>query len=344
DGVTMFFASDRPGGMGGTDIWYSKKINGHWGNPINLGPSINTSRDEQFPFIHNDGSTLYFTSEGLPGMGKSDIFLTRNINGQWSKPMNIGYPINTGGDEWNFIVNRKGDIAYFSSTGLKPNYGGMDIYSIELYEEARPKKTSYVRGIVTDKFTGKALRADIELFSLKTGERVTSTYSDVKNGKFLLNLPANSEYAFKAGATGYAYHSENFSLTESSLYEPYTLIIKLEPIKKDVRMVMKNVLFEVDKSQLKSESHVELDQLVDYLNRNSTLRIEIGGHTDNTGSEQRNNTLSGERAESVYNYLITNGIVGTRLTYKGYGNSQPVSTNDTDEGRALNRRTEVKIL
>ena len=344
DGVTLFFASNRPGGYGGTDIWYSKKINGQWGAPKNLGPSVNTARDEQFPFIHNDGTTLYFTSEGLPGMGKSDIFLTRLINNKWSTPMNLGYPINTSGNEWNFIVNRKGDIAYFSSTGIKPNYGGMDIYSIELYEDARPKKTSYVKGIVTDKFIGKALKADIELFSLKTGDMVTKTYSDAKNGKFLLNLPANSDYALKAGAAGYAYHSENFSLTESALNEPYTLIIKLEPIKKDVRMVMKNVLFEVDKSQLKAESYVELNQLVDYLNRNATLYIEIGGHTDNTGSAQRNTVLSEARAKSVFNYLVSKGIASSRLSYKGYGSTQPVATNDTEQGRAQNRRTEVKII
>ncbi|MFT5723118.1 MAG: outer membrane protein OmpA-like peptidoglycan-associated protein [Bacteroidia bacterium] len=344
DGITLFFASNRSGGMGGTDIWYSTKVNGQWGRPVNLGPEINTARDEQFPFIHNDGTTLYFTSEGLPGMGKSDIFLTRLINGKWGKPMNLGYPINTGGDEWNFIVNRKGDVAYFSSTGLKPNYGGMDLYSINLYEGARPQKTSYVRGTVTDKFTGKALKTDIELFSLKTGLKVTHTYSDAQNGKFLLNLPANSDYALKAGAPGYAYHSENFSLTESSLNEPYELIIRLEPIKKDVRMVMKNVLFEVDKSELKPESHVELDQLVDYLNRNATLYIEIGGHTDNTGSESRNTTLSQQRAQSVYNYLVSKGIAAERLTFKGYGSSQPVATNETTEGRTQNRRTEIKIV
>lgn len=343
DGVTLFFASNRPGGFGGTDIWYSKKVNNQWSNPINLGPEINTARDEQFPFIHNDGTTLYFTSEGLPGMGKSDIFLTRLINGKWSKPMNLGYPINTSGDEWNFIVNRKGDLAYFSSTGLEPNYGGMDIYSIELYDAARPQKTSYVRGLVVDKFTGKALKADIELFSLKTSKKVTETFSDAANGKFLLNLPANSDYAFKAGAPGYAYHSENFSLTESTLDEPYELIIKLEPIQKDVKMVMKNVLFEVDKSELKPASYVELNQLTAYLNRNATLHIEIGGHTDNTGTESRNKTLSEERAKAVYQYLISQDIDASRLTYKGYGSSQPVATNDTEEGKALNRRTEIKI-
>ena len=196
---------------------------------------------------------------------------------------------------------------------------------------------------VMDKFTGKALKADIELYSLKTGKKVTETFSDAANGKFLLNLPANSDYALKAGAPGYAYHSENFSLSESTLNEPYELIIKLEPINKDVKMVMKNVLFEVDKSELKTESFVELNQLVDYLNRNASLYIEIGGHTDNTGTEVRNKTLSEERAQSVYTYLISQDIDASRLTYKGYGSSQPVATNDTPEGRAQNRRTEIKI-
>lgn len=344
DGITLYFASNRPGGFGGTDIWYSIKENGKWGNPINLGPEINTDKDEQFPFIHNDGHTLYFTSEGLPGMGKSDIFLTRLINGKWSKPMNLGYPINTGEDEWNFIVNRTGDKAYFSSAGIKPSFGGMDIYSVELYKEARPNQTSYVVGNVYDVVTKKKIRADIALFSLKSGEKVTETYSDKTTGKFLLNLPSNSDYAFKAGAPGYAYHSENFSLTESSLDKPYVLNIGLSPIQKDVRMVMKNVLFEVDKSELKSESFVELDQLASYLTQNSSLVIEIGGHTDNTGSEERNKTLSNERAKSVYNYLVSKGISADRLSYKGYGSSQAVASNDTAEGRSQNRRTEVKII
>ncbi len=343
DGFTLFFASNRPGGFGGTDIWYCKKRNNEWSNPINLGPEINTAGDEQFPFIHNDGTTLYFTSEGLTGMGKSDIYLTRLFNGKWGKPMNLGYPINTSGDEWNFIVNRKGDKAYFSSTGLEPNYGGMDIYSIDLYEGARPQKTSYVIGIVKDKLTGKKLKADIDLFSLATGDKVTTTYSDAQTGKFILNLPANSDYAFKAGAKGYAYHSENFSLSESSLDKPYELVIELEPIQKNVKMVMKNVLFEVDKSDLKPESYVELDQLVEYLTRNASLHIEIGGHTDNTGSESRNSQLSNDRAKAVQTYLISKGINASRLTYKGYGSSQPVATNDTPEGRSQNRRTEIKI-
>ncbi|MBO6515860.1 MAG: PD40 domain-containing protein [Bacteroidia bacterium] len=344
DGVTLYFASNRPGGYGGTDIWYSLKTANGWSRPINLGPEINTAGDEQFPFIHNDGKTLYFTSEGLPGMGKSDIFLTRNINGTWSKPMNLGYPINTNEDEWNFIVNRKGDKAYFSSSGITPSYGGMDIYSIDLYEEARPNRSSYVRGIVFDIKTGKKLRADVELFSLKTGEEVTRTFSDKTDGSFLLNLPSNKDYALEVRAPGYLFHSENFSLAESSLDEPFELKIGLKPIETNETMVMENVLFEVDKWDLKPESFVELDILVNFLNKNADLHIEIGGHTDNTGSESHNKTLSHNRAKSVHDYLVSKGIDAARLSFKGYGSSNPVATNDTPEGRSQNRRTEVKIV
>lgn len=344
DGITLYFASNRPGGYGGTDIWYSTKTDEGWGYPVNLGPEINTQGDEQFPFIHNDGKTLYFTSEGLPGMGKSDIFLTRLENGKWGIPKNLGYPINTGEDEWNFIVNRKGNKAYFSSSGIEPSYGGMDIYSIDLYVDARPKRTSYVHGVVYDIKTNKRIKADIELFSLATGERVTQTYSDPMNGSFILNLPANNEYALEARASGYLFHSENFSLTQASLDKPYELKIGLKPIQVEETMVMQNVLFEVDKWDLKQESYVELDILVNFLTQNPGLHIEIGGHTDNTGSESHNKDLSHNRAKSVYDYLIFKGIDASRLTYNGYGSSVSVATNDTPEGRRQNRRTEVKIM
>ncbi|MCB9263268.1 MAG: PD40 domain-containing protein [Flavobacteriales bacterium] len=346
DGVTLYFVSNRPGGYGGTDIWYAIKQNDSvWSKPINLGPGINTEGDEEFPFIHNDGVTLYFTSKGLPGMGGADIFVTRKMGTTWSKPENLGYPINTHGDEWNFIVNRQGNIAYFASTGLKPNYGGMDIYSVELYEGARPKKTGYVHGTVFDIETKKKLKANVELYNLKTGEKVTETFSDAKTGSFFVNLPANSYYAFEARAEGYLFHSENFSLAnESSLDKPFELEIGLKPIKNDQTIVMKNVLFDTDKSDLKSESFVELDILVDFLAKNPNIKVEIGGHTDNTGSESHNKTLSENRAKSVYNYLISKGISSNRLSFKGYGSAVPITGNETPEGRATNRRTEMKIV
>jgi outer membrane protein OmpA-like peptidoglycan-associated protein len=344
DGVTLYFVSNRPGGFGGTDIWYSIRRPQGWSQPKNLGPEINTPGDEEFPFIHHDGKTLYFTSEGLPGMGKSDIYMTRNIGGVWQKPKNLGYPINTHGDEWNFIVNRTGDKAYFASNGIEDGFGGMDIYEIDLYEEARPTPTGYVEGHVFDIETKRRIKANVDLYDLSTGEKIASTSSDPKNGEFLISLPANANYALEARAEGYLFHSENFEMTAASLTKPQILNIGLKPIKTDISWVMKNVLFDVNKSTLKQQSFVELKLLVEFMEENKSLSIEIGGHTDNTGSESLNKSLSENRAKAVYDYLISNGIESSRLSFKGYGSSKPIDTNDTDEGKANNRRTEVKIV
>ncbi|MFT5481143.1 MAG: outer membrane protein OmpA-like peptidoglycan-associated protein [Bacteroidia bacterium] len=344
DGKTLYFVSNRPGGFGGTDIWKSIRKGDNWTRPENLGPEINTTADEEFPFIHSDGKTLYFTSKGLPGMGSADIFVTRNKDGVWQTPVNLGYPINTDGDEWNFIVNRTGDKAYFASNGIKGGYGGMDIYEIDLYAAARPSSTSYVKGIVFDVETKKKLRAEVELFNLSTNELAASTHSDASSGSFILSLPANNNYAFEARAEGYLFHSENFELSTASLDEPFVLEIGLKRIKNDISWVMKNVLFDVNEAILKSESFYELDLLVGFLNNNPKLDIEIGGHTDNTGTEAINKALSENRAKAVYNFLVTKGIPSSRLTYAGYGSSKAIATNETPEGRSLNRRTEVKIL
>lgn len=344
DGVTLYFVSNRSDGYGGSDIWYSTKTESGWSKPRNLGPNINTPGDEQFPFIHQDGRTLYFTSGGLPGMGKSDIFYTRLEQGKWSDPVNLGYPINTHGDEWNFIVNRTGDVAYFASDGIEGGYGGMDIYSMELYESARPRITGYVKGVVFDIDTKEKLGADIELYQLASGDKMTTTHSDPKTGTFLLSLPSNDNYAFKAKAEGYLFHSEHFALTSSSLKEPFMLEIGLKKIRQGQTMVMKNAFFDVDKWELKEESRVELNQVAIFLNQNPELKVEIGGHTDNTGNEPHNLVLSKNRAESVYLFLINAGINSGRLSFKGYGSSVPVADNNTEAGRALNRRTELKVL
>jgi outer membrane protein OmpA-like peptidoglycan-associated protein len=344
DGVTLYFVSNRSDGFGGSDIWYSTRTEGGWSNPKNLGPEINTAGDEQFPFIHHDGKTLYFTSTGLPGMGKSDIFLTRLKNGRWSEPLNLGYPINTHGDEWNFIVNRTGNVAFFSSDGIAGSFGGMDIYSMDLYESARPNKTGYVKGIVYDIDTKQKLEANVELYNLESGELAVTTFSDKTTGAFLVTLPSNSNYAFEAQVEGYMFHSENFELTESTLENPYILEIGMKKIGSGKPMVLKNVFFNVDKWDLKEASKVELNIVAEFLRNNEKLFVEFGGHTDNTGGEEHNKLLSNNRARSVYNYLIENGISDDRLSYKGYGSSVPIADNNTEEGRALNRRTELKII
>ncbi|MCB0735456.1 MAG: PD40 domain-containing protein [Flavobacteriales bacterium] len=344
DGKTLYFASNRPGGYGGSDIWYSEKTDKGWSVPINMR-AINTPGEEQFPFIHNDGKTLYFSSDGLPGMGKCDIYVTRKTGDKWSEPMNLGYPINTHDDQWNIVVNRTGDKAYISTDGLTDDsYGGMDIYSMDLYEGARPSPTGYVHGIVFDVDTKKRLEAHVELFDLATGKQVASATSDPVNGEFLIAIPAHSNYAFEARATGYLFHSENFELTSASLDKPFNLEIGLKKISKNTPIVLRNTFFDTDKWDLKPESRVELNLVVDFLRNNPEIRIEIGGHTDNTGNAKNNVTLSENRAKSVYTYLINQGIDAGRLTYKGYGSSVPVATNDTDEGKAKNRRTEMKII
>ncbi|MBI1305471.1 MAG: OmpA family protein [Bacteroidetes bacterium] len=343
DGKTLFYVSNREDGYGRADIWYTIKTENGWSKPKNLGPEINTPGEEQFPFIHPDGKTLYFVSDGLVGMGGSDIYYTRLVDGKWTTPVNLGYPINTHGDEWSFVVNRSGDKAFFASDGLN-GYGGMDIYSMDLYPGARPNLTGYVKGIVFDVDTKERLGAEVELFLLSSGDKVISTTSDRKNGEFLVTLPGNENYAFEARADGYLFHSENFSLKDYSLEKPFVLEIGLKKIKKDQRIVLNNVFFDVDKWDLKEESRAEMEMILDLLKKNPTIKVEIGGHTDNTGNEAHNKTLSENRAKAVYQYLIDHGIDATRLSYKGYASSQPIADNNTEAGRAKNRRTELRIV
>jgi len=344
DGKTLYFVSDRPDGYGGSDIWYSTKTPQGWSNPKNLGPKINTKGDEQFPYIHTDGQTLYFASTGLPGMGKSDIYITRKVNQEWMAPVNLGYPINTHGDEWNFMVNRTGDMAFFASDGIEGSFGGMDIYSMELYELARPSSTGYVKGIVFDIDTKEKIQASVDLYDLASGEVAATTFSDQKTGSFLVNLPSNANYAFETQAEGYLFHSENFSLIKSSLSDPFILEIGLKKIAHGQPMVLNNIFFDVDEWEIKEESKVELQIVVDFMTKNANIRVEFGGHTDNTGSESTNQLLSENRAQAVYMFLVSSGIDKNRMTFKGYGSSQPVADNNTVEGRALNRRTELKII
>jgi len=342
DGITLYFISNRPGGYGGTDIWRSVRKGDQWSIPRNLGPEVNTPYDEQFPFIHPDGVTLYFSSYGHPGIGKSDIYFTKLKNGKWTRPTNLGYPINTARDEWNFIVDRTGLTAYMSSDRFD-GYGGMDIYSFPLYEAARPEMTSYVKGIVRDKASRKRLFSHVDLYDVETGKVVASTYSDANTGEFLLSMPAGKRYAFEVQSDGYLMHSAQFKLTEGSLLKPFTLNIDLEKIAAGKSVVIENVFFDTDESVLKPESYTELQILVEFLNKNPTIKVEIGGHTDNTGQKSRNLTLSNARAKAVFEYLVSKGIAADRLTHKGYADEAPIADNNTEEGRSKNRRTEFKV-
>lgn len=345
DGKTLYFVSNREGGFGKKDIWYSTlKDDNTWSKPVNLGKNINTSDDEQSPFIHPDNKTLYFASDGRIGMGGFDLYkTTRNDDGSWSEAENLGYPINTVHDEIGFIVNAKGDKALFSSDRLSDK--GKDIFQFELYKEARPQAVSYLRGIVFDADSKKRLNADLELINLESEQVVMQVESDRNTGEFLVCIPTDNDYALNVSKEGYLFYSDNFSL--KGVYEisdPFLKDIGLKAIKVGQKIILKNIFYETDSYELNKKSLVELTKLVEFLNNNNTLKIEISGHTDNVGTSEYNQTLSENRAKSVYNYLIDAGINPERLVYKGYGETVPISTNDTEEGKAENRRTEIKIL
>jgi outer membrane protein OmpA-like peptidoglycan-associated protein len=344
DGKTLYYTSNNPDGYGGSDIWMTQFTDKGWSTPENLGNQINTGADEQFPFIHPDGQTLYFTSVGHPGMGKSDIFFAKkNPDGKWGKPVNMGYPINTAGDEWNLIVNRTGNLAYYASDGKKEGKGGMDIYSFELYEKARPLMVSYIKGFVFDANTKIPLLARIELLDPTTGKILMTNETNSKTGIFLATLVSNQNYILNVSSKGYLFYSESFFLKNSSSDQPYELQIGLNKIETGGKIVTRNIFFDVNKFDLKDESEAELIKLVEFLNNNEGLKVEIGGHTDNSGNAVLNKELSENRAKSVFNYCIQHGVKADRLTYKGYGASVPISPNTSEEGKALNRRTEFII-
>jgi outer membrane protein OmpA-like peptidoglycan-associated protein len=345
DGTIIYFASDRPGGKGGLDIWKSmQKEDGTWNVPENLGDTINTPLDEMSPYIHHDGKTLFFSSNGHLGMGGMDLFRSQlDENNFWSPVMNLGYPINTYSDEIGMIVNSKGDIAYFSSDIDKSK--GKDIYQFKLYREARPDEVSYMKGRVFDEITRQRLKARFELFDLADGSLVSKSVSDEQNGEFLVSIPTNRDYMLNVARKGYLFYSDNFTLRGVfHLDEPYLKDIPLKPLVSGQVIILKNIFFETDSYTLRPESKYELDKVIDFLKANPSIQVEISGHTDNVGGAQYNLQLSAQRAESVVTYLISGGVNKTRLTYKGYGYDMPVDSNDTSEGRANNRRTELKIV
>ncbi|MGN6177824.1 MAG: OmpA family protein [Mucilaginibacter sp.] len=344
DGRTLYFVSNRKGGYGGYDIWKSTVTDKGWSEPENLGPNINTAFDEQSPFIHADDSTLYFCSDGWPGMGGKDLFVSHlGKDGKWGKPVNVGYPINSSGDENGLTVTATGQYAFFASNKLN-GYGGYDIYTFELPESDRPHLVTYVKGIVTDAKTHRPLDAAVEIIDLEKNSPVYQDYSSPEKGDFLATLTAGKNYGLNVSKNGYLFYSANFSLIGVKAKEPYNLNIELSPIEVGNKVVLNNIFFDTNKFDLKPDSKAELEKLLEFLAQNPSIRIEISGHTDNVGNMQSNQVLSENRAKAVYNYLVAAGVNPQRLLYKGYGQTQPIVPNTSDENRAKNRRTEFKIL
>jgi outer membrane protein OmpA-like peptidoglycan-associated protein/tetratricopeptide (TPR) repeat protein len=344
DKKELYFASRRIGGLGGTDIYVSRmQANGQWGRPENLGPSINTSRDDQCPFIHADNQTLYFVSSGWQGYGGNDLFVTRRMpDGKWDKVKNLGYPVNTIDDEGTLFIASDGKTAWYASD-RSDSRGGLDIYHFELRENIRASKTLWVKGTITDNKTKKGLNASVELIDLQTQQPVTTIQAD-ESGNYLITLPVGRDYAFNVNHRGYLFYSDNFLIAGRSPDATYEKNISLIPIEANASVILRNIFFDLNKYELKPESRSELDKLVQLLNENPGLKIEISGHTDNIGQPATNLTLSNNRAKAVVTYLVEHKIAPQRLTAKGYGETRPLADNTTEEGRAMNRRTEMRVV
>jgi len=358
DGKKLFFSSNRQDGYGGNDIWMSTRTDtSGWAPPKPLSTEINTPGNEESPFIHPDGHTLYFRSNKHIGMGGYDIFFSRYIDSTntWTPAKNIGYPINTKGNEGAMSVSLDGKKAYFVSDMAyldNMSNANLDIYSFDLYESARPMPTTFVKAHITDSESGAALVANYSIEPLKRKLRKISGKSDIK-GNFTTSLPTNTDYAFFVEKEGYILYSGNFSLEGiQDVTDPFVLEIQLSKVpvveeetpKVELKpIVLNNIFFESGSATLKMESDIEISRLAQNLRRNEGLKIEIHGHTDNVGTDEDNMRLSEERAKSVMQALIEKGILSSRIAARGFGESNPIDTNETEEGRKNNRRTEFVV-
>ncbi|MBU0488477.1 MAG: OmpA family protein [Bacteroidetes bacterium] len=374
DGRTLYFVSNKEGGRGGHDIYYSvKNEKGKWGDafPVN---ELNSEYDEDCIFMHPDGKTMYFSSKGHKTMGGYDIFKSVLENGKWSEPENMGYPINTTDNDVFFVISASGKHGYYSSA-KDGGLGSQDIYLIKFLGAEKPvvnntednliasiaepvsetviaatvdiqtTALTILKGVVTDEQTKLPVLASIELTDNEKNEVIATFESNSKTGKYLVSLPAGKNYGIAVKGDGYLFHSENFEIPKASGYQEIVKDVELKKMEVGKKIVLRNIFFDFNKSTLRPESTAELDRLAQLLVENPKLKIEISGHTDSKGTDEYNRELSERRAKAVVDYLIKNkNIPSSRLEYKGYGESQAIATNETDEGRQLNRRTEFKIL
>jgi len=342
DGTRIIFTSSREGSYGSSDLYMVEKNQlGEWGVPQNLGGIVNTPFSENSPYLAPDGKTLYFASNGHPGFGGMDIFYSNFENGKWSKPINLGAPLNSKGDDTNFSISAEG-MGYFSSSRLDgSNY---DIFQIELPDELKPKPTVVVQGVVSNSKTEEPIGAVVLIEDINSGELISVNKSNSSSGEYLVVLPVGRNYSVSASSKGFFFYSQSFELPADTSYQEIINNIALEPIEKGTKVILNNIFFESGRAELKPISYVELNKAADLLKDNATMVIEIGGHTDNLGSDDLNLALSQKRADAVQKYLILAGIDESRVRSKGYGETQPIADNNTEEGRAKNRRTEFEIV
>ena len=342
DKNALYFSSNRAAGFGGKDLYVSyRQKNGKWGPAQNMGADINTAGDELAPFIHADNQTLYYTSDGLPGYGGSDMYMLRKKGNGWGKPDNLGYPINTIDSEGSLFVASDGTTAYYASDRAD-THGELDLYQFTMKPEVRPLQTLFIKGNVTDAKTGKGLPCSVELASDSSHQVITKVQTD-ETGFYFITLPVGSDYTFTVNRKDYLLYSDVFVLSKKIPDSTYQKDIALQPIELNASVTLKNIQFTTNSYQLEPVSSIELDKMVQLLNDNPTVRLQINGHTDNTGAAATNLTLSSNRAKAVTDYLISKGITAKRLSSKGFGQTKPVAGNETEEGKAKNRRTEFVV-
>ncbi len=353
DGKTLYFASMRSENMGtkddyqSSDIYFSHLLDdGSWSKAQNMGAPINTADNEKSPFFHADNRTLYFTSDGHDGLGGFDIFYSQQIDSAWTKPVNIGYPINTEDDDLGFVVSTSGDRAYFSSNKYRSK-GGYDIYGFKLYEDARPDKVLFVKGQLVNENGVAITDAKIEVQNATTRE-VSEGMLDNESGNYAVAMrieeDSDDDYLMVVKRENSSFTSRLIDPEEENLDKPTEINVTIQPIETGQAVTLHDIYFDFASAEIQHKSFIVLDNFIDFLNENPNLIFEIHGHTDNIGNDQSNLILSKQRAQTVYDYLLNKNISASRMTYIGFGETRPIATNETEAGRAQNRRTEFFIV
>ena len=376
DGKILYFSSDRPGGYGGLDIWKSQMIKGQWSDPQNMGPKINSKEDDDSPFIHPDGITLYYSTKGKQSMGGYDIVRTTLEKGGWSEPENLGYPINSVQNDIYFVLSADNQHGYYASY-KEGGYGKHDIYMISMPQAEDIKqiagakantnvtgnlpgggadknlapvaltktksRVTLLKGVIKDALTKLPIEATIALTNIKTGQKISEVNSNSATGAYLIILPAGKNYGITVTKLGYLFHSENFDISDTAEFQEVIRNVDLNKAQVGAKIVLRNIFFDFDKATLRPESNVEIERLRKVLVEYPTMKIELSGHTDNKGSSDYNKKLSQSRAKAVLDYLVKKGVSPDRMTAAGYGFDRPMAPNDSDAGRQLNRRTEFEI-
>ncbi len=357
DGRMLYFTSTRRGGQGQEDIYVTTlQADGAWSPAQNLGTPVNTPGKDMAPFIHASGTTLYYVTDGLVGMGGLDVFKSeKTAAGAWDKPRNLGYPLNTFEDEASLFISSDNQRGFYSRTQLddgKPSTPGapvrergVQLYGFDVPAEAKARETStYAQGRVFDATTKKPLQAEVKIYDVDTDALTQFVTSDPETGEYTAVLNDGRRYAMYAAADKYLLKSLSFDYAGKQQFDPLTLDIYLDPVRAGRSVVLNNLFFDTNKYELEPRSRTELNRLIEFMRQYHDVQIEVAGHTDNVGTDAANLLLSERRAQAVVAYLTAHGVPATRLRAKGYGATRPLGPNDTDASRRLNRRIELHIL